>query len=495
MQRPFRVKVVGGGPAGLAAAARLLERGGDRVRVQLLNLGHHLGGKAASWRDSEGRLIDHGQHVVVGFYREMKALLRRAGVDPAAHLWSNKGLTHIYEDRDQRVHDLELHRNPLHTLKSSMGYTGFTRSELVEITRFVARTAAAWGGAQGLEQFDDVCFTAWCWKNGLPPSVIATNAFRMSRDGQLNYPGQVSAHQLMLAAGTLDRGYATCEYGFPDGGMTDRFWDPIGVYVRRLGGQLRFFQQLTGVKLRDRRAVGLEIAEPDSAGHHHQDHRGPQAPLEPKAGSVRVDSDFDAVVLAIPEGCFRRLNAGDSEFWSLPDFARMRKLRSVPPLGMQIWHRAPVTRRYASVIAGLPPPLSFVIDNKPVVREFRDDPRYGSVLYFVGQEIGYEHLDDEALLARCLEAVKPLPGYERIDRAGVEHYVVVRNRGPQGRYWYTEPGTLELRPRTVTPIANLFLAGDWIRNELDFPCMEAAIRSGLSAANAALDWLEQGVPR
>ena len=75
--RRTRVLVVGGGPAGLAAAAHLLERAGSaRCRVRLATLGHHFGGKADSWRDSQGRLIDHGLHVILGWYTEMKGLLR-----------------------------------------------------------------------------------------------------------------------------------------------------------------------------------------------------------------------------------------------------------------------------------------------------------------------------------------------------------------------------------------------------------------------------------
>lgn len=487
MTQPFRVTVVGGGPAGLAAATRLLERGGLGLKVKLLNMGHHLGGKAASWRDSQGRLIDHGQHVVIGFYREMKALLRRAGIEPKERLVSNQGITHIYEPRDGRVHALRLHRNPLLTLADTAGYTGFTRTEMMAITRFALRTFAAWAQIQDLGQFDDVCFSAWCLQNGLPESVLGTNAFRLSRDAQLNHPGEISAYQLLKAASAFARGYETCEYGFPDGGMTDRFWNPVGDYFTRLGGELRFFHQAVGLRHAGRRITALEVGTPDSGHHPEHDYRGPQHALEVKADSVRTESDFDALILAIPEGCFRRLCPGDEGFWGLAPFSTMRRLRSVPPLSLQLWHREPTGGRHPCVIGGLPEPLGFVVDNKKAVREFRDDPRYGSVLYFVGQEAGFEHLDDDALLERCLEAVGPLPGFERIDRAGVLHFSVVRNRGPHGRYWYTEPGTLELRPHTTTPFQNLFLAGDWIRGELDFPCMESAVRSGLAAADAVLN--------
>ena len=123
---------------GLAAAARVLERGGaERYDVRVAVLGHHFGGKADSWHDSGGRLIDHGQHVVVGWYREMKALLRRAGVDVDAHRVSNRGHTYTYESRDGRVHDLALTRNPLRMLLRGLGYSGLTGAEKRSLAWFV----------------------------------------------------------------------------------------------------------------------------------------------------------------------------------------------------------------------------------------------------------------------------------------------------------------------------------------------------------------------
>jgi len=188
----------------------------------------------------------------------------------------------------------------------------------------------------------------------------------------------------------------------------------------------------------------------------------------------------------MPVTALRELNAGDDAFWKMPTFANIQRLRGVPPLALQIWHRERLTRRYKSVIAGLVGPLGFVVDNKPIIREYRHDPRYGAVLYFVGQERGYEQWSDEDLLTQCLTNVSRLPGYERIDRAGILHYQVIRNRSVDKLYFLTEPGVQRFRPGTRTPLRNLMLAGDWVRNEIDFPCMEAAVRSGNAAADAVL---------
>ena len=101
----MKAVVVGGGPAGLAAAEALADEGVD---VTLATLGHNLGGKACSWTREDGLVAEHGQHVMLGFYKEMRALLRRCGVDPEATSVSNGGHFYIREDRDQRTHHLRL---------------------------------------------------------------------------------------------------------------------------------------------------------------------------------------------------------------------------------------------------------------------------------------------------------------------------------------------------------------------------------------------------
>lgn len=484
------VLVVGTGPAGLAAAARLLEAGGGRYRVRLVGLGHHLGGKADSWRDGSGRLIDHGQHVILGWYLELKALLRRAGVDPEARLVSNHGRTHIYEPRDGQVHTLSLRRNPLHLLLSGLGYSGFTAGEKASITKFVLGNLAVFLGLQDLEPFDDVCFTAWALANGLRPSVARSNGFRMHRTGQLSWPREISAYSLLRTVVKVSRDYRTAQYGFCDGGMSERFWEPIARYVVGLGGELAMMRKLVGLELAGARVTGATFAEPSSAGHEEPGRDPGRSRFEhavpSKPATETVDRDFDHLVCTLPATAFQELNPGDAALWGLPTFARIRNLRGIAPLALQVWHRAPLTRRYPSVIAGLGAPFDFVLDNKHIVREYRDNPRYGAVLYFVGQETGFEDWSDDQHLAWSLDAITRLPGFERIDRDGILHYQVIRNRSVDKQYFNVEPGIQKFRPHTRTPLANLWLAGDWVRNEIDFPCMEAAVRSGRAAADAVI---------
>jgi uncharacterized protein with NAD-binding domain and iron-sulfur cluster len=71
------VVVIGGGFAGLSAAAALAERG---TRVLLVDARPQLGGRATAFADREtGELVDNGQHVLFGCYRATFEFLERIG--------------------------------------------------------------------------------------------------------------------------------------------------------------------------------------------------------------------------------------------------------------------------------------------------------------------------------------------------------------------------------------------------------------------------------
>jgi hydroxysqualene dehydroxylase len=67
----LRVAVVGGGYAGMAAAAELARSG---VSVTVLETGRVLGGRARRV-ESDGRRLDNGLHILLGAYRETLRLI------------------------------------------------------------------------------------------------------------------------------------------------------------------------------------------------------------------------------------------------------------------------------------------------------------------------------------------------------------------------------------------------------------------------------------
>lgn len=74
----MRVAVIGGGWAGIAAAVELTVRG---VPTTLFEAGRVLGGRARSI-SIDGRVLDNGQHILLGAYRDTLDLMRQVGADP-----------------------------------------------------------------------------------------------------------------------------------------------------------------------------------------------------------------------------------------------------------------------------------------------------------------------------------------------------------------------------------------------------------------------------
>ena len=75
-----RIAIVGGGMAALATAFELTQRGDQQERfdITIYQMGWRLGGKGATGRDGQGRVVEHGLHIWFGCYENAFRMLRAA---------------------------------------------------------------------------------------------------------------------------------------------------------------------------------------------------------------------------------------------------------------------------------------------------------------------------------------------------------------------------------------------------------------------------------
>lgn len=74
-----RVVIVGGGLAGLTCAKYLTDSG---AQVNVLEGLPFLGGRASTYRDTDGEWVEQGLHLYLGAYTEFNQLLSDIGQSP-----------------------------------------------------------------------------------------------------------------------------------------------------------------------------------------------------------------------------------------------------------------------------------------------------------------------------------------------------------------------------------------------------------------------------
>src|SRR5262245_62065874 len=116
--------VVGAGFAGLSAAVRLTR---DGARVLVLEARGRLGGRATAFPDREtGELVDNGQHVLLGCYRDTWAFLHDIRADSHVRIQPQLAVTMIDRDGHRTRLDCSGLPAPLHLIAGLFDWPALT---------------------------------------------------------------------------------------------------------------------------------------------------------------------------------------------------------------------------------------------------------------------------------------------------------------------------------------------------------------------------------
>lgn len=174
-----KILVVGGGPAGISAAVDLSESG--QVDVDMMLLQDRLGGKASSWRDDDGYLIETGYHIFVGFYDRLTALMDRASIPLNSVVHSGGGVNNCYEAWSEQVHTLTTDLSRIAFAGQMIAYDGLPFWHRQNLNKTMAFAYLEAFTREDLTVHDDVCFSTWAIERGLRPEVTEYSLFRFFR--------------------------------------------------------------------------------------------------------------------------------------------------------------------------------------------------------------------------------------------------------------------------------------------------------------------------
>ena len=221
-----RIAVIGGGWAGLAAAVEATRRG---HAVTLLEMAAQLGGRARSVA-VDGRVLDNGQHILIGAYGSTLALMRSVGADPE-QLLERRPLALVGPD------GIGLRLPPgaptLAFVRGVLGQRGWPLS-----TRLGLLTAATGWMLRGFRcdpQLSVAGLTA-----GLGPAVSA-DLIEPLCVAALNTPAQDASAAVFLRVlkDALFSGPGSADLLLPRAGLSELLPDPAAAWLARHGAELR----------------------------------------------------------------------------------------------------------------------------------------------------------------------------------------------------------------------------------------------------------------
>jgi len=429
------VIVVGGGLAGLAAAVSLGEAGFD---VTILEARARLGGRASSFQDaSSGQLIDTCQHVSMGCCTNLAHFFGTIGVD---HLIQRQQvLRFMTPDRRVSVFRSEPWPAPFHLSASFLRAHFLTAGEKLRIAWGLAamRRPPADGG--------DPPFGDWLAAHHQTPRTISRFWGLVLTSALNEEPARVG---LRYARKVFVDGFLQDRRGFdvevPSVPLATLYGKELQSYLDMREINLRLQDGARLIHIEGNRATGVELRS------------GELLPADMVVAAV----PFDRLLGLLPAEVVQAHSC----------FANLRRLETSPITSVHIWYDRPVVAVPQLVLIDC---LGQWIFN-------RDETTVGEwylqvVVSAARQFRGWGN--DEILRQITSELAQLLPdaAKAKIVRARVvtEHDAT----------FSALPGVDRWRPSQITPIENLYLAGDW--TQTGWPAtMEGAVRSGYLAAEA-----------
>jgi squalene-associated FAD-dependent desaturase len=416
------VIVIGGGLAGLAAAAAL---GGAGHHVVLLESRPFLGGRATSYEVGDSETIDNCQHILLRCCVNLLDFYRRLGV--AGDIAFHKQFVFLEPGGERSVLQAGVLPAPLHFTESFLGLSFLNLSEKIAVSRAIL----AIRNEHARPDLDRITMQQWLEEKRQPPRAIerfwrqvlvsaineeldrmaALHAFQVYR---LGFLARANSYEMGVPAVPLGRLYRA------------EAWEKIGK-----------------VDIRTRSAVDRIVIE-----------NGEVRCVVSGGQELRADHYISAVP-------FERIGALAPELrLDLDGFEHS------PITGIHLWFDRPITDL----------PHATLLDRTIQWMFNKSEGRYIQLVVSASRSlVEMPRAGVIELALRELAEFFPSVREAKLEKA----HVVKEIRAT----FSARPGLESRRPATRTPIRNLFLAGDWTRS--GWPAtMEGAVRSGYLAAEA-----------
>ena len=441
---PSTVTVLGGGLAGLSAARCLVESG---YRVTLVEKRPFLGGRAFSFRDPEaGCEVDNGQHIFMGCCSYYIDFLKALGALDKTFLQSKLRAEVILDGTSGVLSSVPL-MGALHLLPSLILYPHLgLRDKLLAVYALIK--AKLTNRSKHAKELDQQTFYQWLKQSHQTERAI-NNLWNLIILPTLNDDiRNVNADMgLMILREGLLKGPHDAAIGFSKVGLTTLTGEPGQRFLEQRGGNVMLGKAVKRLEVESGSVSAVELSDGSA--------------LESDAYVCALP--FDAVLQLLP-----------AETADDPFFSSAAGLGSSPIVGIHIWYDKPVMEQ--DLVAFLNSPVQWVFNRSLIQGSNTHEGQY----LCISLSGAWDFVDRSKQELRQIFAGEMERLFPTARNARIERFLVVKQ--PQATFRCV-PGVAAHRPAQVTPIPNLFLAGEW--TDTGWPStMEGAVRSGVLAAKA-----------
>jgi uncharacterized protein with NAD-binding domain and iron-sulfur cluster len=328
-------------------------------------------------------------------------------------------------------------------------YSHLNRGEKIQVLLALARARFTDRCRPDLELLS---FYHWLKQHGQSERAIQ-NFWNLLVKPTLNDDVQdVSASMgLMIVQEGLLNGYHNLDLGYAVDGLLPSIGGPAREHLLNRGGRLMLGSPVKRMLIDSYRMSGVELA----------------------SGELVTG---DLWVSALPPDILRRVLPEDV-VKAVPVFSRLAGLETSPIINIHLFYdRLVMDGEFLAIVDS---PLQWVF-NKGRILEGSASITAGGQNICISVSAAWDYIDRtreeiSAAFIQEMEQVFPAARDARVLRS-----LVIKQRHATFRCL---PGANRLRPASVTPISNLFLAGEW--TDTGWPStMESAVRSGYNAARA-----------
>ena len=432
--------MIGGGLAGLAASVALADAG---YRVRLFEKRPHLGGRATSYDLPNGEHVDNCQHVTMGCCTNLEDFYRRVGSARQIRYYDRI----FFLDRDGRRGIIEPSPlpAPLHLGPSFLLFPSLDIRDKLAIARAMWTITRHGGSPPSAAR--RVSMLDWLRENHQ-----TENAIRRFWDTVLVSALDERLEKMDAAYGVLVfwKGFLLNRRGFEIGIPTVPLAELYGgcqQAIESRGGEVRLRAGVRGLRIEGEQLKAVQLDD----------------------GS---EIAADACVLAVTQDAVSALLPGPLR--AAKPFGPLANLGVSPITGVHFWFdRAVMNEPFLTLLDRT---TQWVFNKTYLSGGDASAGQYLQLVISASYDLVQRSRQEIIDLCRSeLAEAVPETRAARLLKATVVKEVAAT--------FSPAPGSDAFRPSAATPIANLFLAGDWTAT--GWPStMESAVRSGYLAAEA-----------